>query len=131
MMKKLFVRGYTLLIFTFLYLPIIVLVVMSFNESKYGTLIFSFSTKWYQALMNNTSLISGALNSVYVASLTAVISVILATMLIMALVKSNTKIKWMLNAMSILPLTIAWIILGLALLLLLNALGFTRNFLFY
>lgn len=128
MKKKLFVGIYTTLIFTFLYMPIIVLVVMSFNESKYGTLPFSFSLKWYKALMENASLISGALNSIYVALLTAMISVILATMLITSIVKMNNRLSKMLNAMSILPLTIPWIILGLALLLLLNALGFSRNF---
>lgn len=127
-MKKLLVRGYTLLIFFFLYLPIIILVVMSFNESKYGTLPFSFSLKWYRELAQNTSLISGAMNSIYVAGITAIVSVILATMFVSAMVKSRSKWSKMLNTLSILPLTIPWIILGLALLLLLNALGLTRNF---
>jgi len=130
MMKKSFVWGYTFLMFAFLYLPIAVLVAMSFNESKYGTFPFVFSLKWYQLLPENTRLIDGTLSSIYIAIITAVVSVTLGTMLVSVLAKSKSKVSKWLNGLSLLPLVIPWIILGLALLLLLNALGLNRNLFF-
>ena len=78
MMKKTLAWVYILAVFTFIYTPILVLTAMSFNESEYRTFPFKFSLKWYELLSNNTKLIEGALNSVYIATLTAVICVVLA-----------------------------------------------------
>ncbi len=127
MMKKTLAWVYILAVFTFIYTPILVLTAMSFNESEYRTFPFKFSLKWYELLSNNTKLIEGALNSVYIATLTAVICVVLAITYMLSYVQAGKRVRKWLNTLTILPLTIPWIIFGLALLLLLNALGFNRN----
>lgn len=128
MAKKILGWGYCVLIFIFLYTPIVVLMVMSFNESQYNTLPFIFSTKWYQILAHNAKLQNATINSIYLAALTAGICVVLGTALVLGLARSGAKVKALINSMVVLPLTIPWLIMGLSLLLLLRALGLDRNF---
>jgi spermidine/putrescine transport system permease protein len=55
------------MVFAFLYLPIALLVVFSFNSSKLNILWEGFSTKWYEALLTNKVLITAFENSIIVA----------------------------------------------------------------
>lgn len=128
MVKKIFSWVYSFTIFCFLYVPIIVLMAMSFNESQYNALPFKFSNKWYIALAENTKLMEATVNSLYLAAITGVICVILGTTLVLGLIECRPKIKSYINSLVVLPLTIPWIILGLSLLLLLRVLGLDRNF---
>lgn len=128
MAKKIWGWAYCILIFIFLYTPIVVLMAMSFNKSQYNALPFTFSTKWYHVLMQNSKLINATINSIYIAALTAGICIVLGAALVLGLIRSGAKIKAFINSIVILPLTIPWIIMGLSLLLLLRALGLDRNF---
>lgn len=130
MLKKSLGWIYCLLMFVFLYTPIIVLMAMSFNESKYNTLPIVFTTKWYHELAQNSRLIEATLDSVYIASITGIICIVIGTLLVLGLNRSKTKIKNIVNSMVILPLTIPWIIIGLAILLLMSYMGLDRNFFF-
>ncbi len=65
--------------------------VMGFNESRYNSLPFIFSFKWYEALALNKTLLSAAENSVYLAMVTGIICVILATFFILG-IKTLSKI---------------------------------------
>ena len=53
------------LVFLFLYLPIIVLVVYSFNESKMNIVFEGFTLKWYKILFSNTNLIQAFVNTIF------------------------------------------------------------------
>jgi spermidine/putrescine transport system permease protein len=128
MIKKGLGWTYALLVMLFLYAPILVLMAMSFNASRYNAMPFEFSMKWYHELAGDDKLIGAALSSVYIALATAVICVILATMLMLWLVQTNSKLKNAINSLVILPLTIPWLILGLSILLLLSALGIDKNY---
>jgi spermidine/putrescine transport system permease protein len=128
MVKKIASWFYLLIIFLFLYTPIAVLVLMSFNKSQYNTLPFEFSARWYHELFSNTRLIESTFNSIYLALLTGLISVILATCLMLGLSKSKSKLKNWIQSFVVLPLSIPWLIMGLSLLLLLRAVGLDRNF---
>lgn len=128
MLRKTFSWAYLLLILLFLYAPIAVLVAMSFNKSQYNTLPFEFSTKWYEALFQNSKLIEATMNSLYIAIITGAVSVVLATCLMLGLSESRSKLKGFINSFVVLPLTIPWLIMGLSLLLLLRAIGLDRNF---
>ncbi len=55
------------MVFLFLYLPLVILMVYSFNEAKFSTVWQGWSWKWYRALFNNDALISAAIHSVIVA----------------------------------------------------------------
>src|SRR5690606_3186456 len=65
--------------FAFLYIPIISLVVYSFNESTLVTVWSGFSLKWYQSLFNDQALLSAAWLSLRIAALTATAAVIIGT----------------------------------------------------
>ncbi|HEY3424644.1 MAG TPA: ABC transporter permease [Negativicutes bacterium] len=127
MKKQIFGWIYSLLIFIFLYMPIFVLALMSFNQSRYNTLPFTFSTQWYSALFNNAKLMDAALNSVYIASITAIVCVILGTALMLGIPEGRTKVKNLIHSIVLMPLTIPWLIMGLSLLLFLMKLGISKN----
>ena len=71
--------------FAFLYLPIVLLVVFSFNESKLVTVWAGFSTKWYVSLFNNQGLMDAAWVTIRVALLSATVATALGTMAALAL----------------------------------------------
>jgi spermidine/putrescine transport system permease protein len=127
MKKQIFGWIYSLLIFIFLYMPIFVLALMSFNQSRYNTLPFTFSTQWYSALFNNAKLMGAALNSVYIAFITAIVCVILGTALMLGIPEGRTKVKNLVNSIVLMPLTIPWLIMGLSLLLFLMKMGISKN----
>lgn len=123
-MRALFSR-YPLLVamllagYAFLYMPIISLIVYSFNESRLVTVWGGFSTKWYGELMNNGPLIDAALLSLKIASMNATIAVVLGTLAALALVRfRKSRGHQSLGIMVTAPLVMPEIIIGLSLLLL-------------
>lgn len=107
-------------VFVFLYLPIITLIVLSFNASPMVTSWGGWSLKWYSALMEDTEIISGALLSLQIAFLTACSSVVLGTLAGLSLHRfkrfpGRTLFAGMVNS----PLVMPEVIIGLSLLLML------------
>ena len=76
-MKKFFKNFYLLLIFLFLYAPIVVLMIFSFNDSKSRRLWNGFTTRWYVELFHDADI----LHSLYVTLLVAVAAAAIATVL--------------------------------------------------
>ncbi|WP_085317046.1 ABC transporter permease subunit [Derxia lacustris] len=106
--------------YAFLYLPIVTLVVFSFNASKMASVWGGFSTHWYAELANDTELIGGFWLSLRIALMTATASILLGTLAAFALVKyrrfpGRTAFSGMLSA----PLVMPEVIVGLSLLLML------------
>ena len=77
---KIFLRAWLWLVYAFLYVPILVVIVYSFNNAKYSTVWKGFTWKWYAQCLNNTSLIDAALNSLSVGTLSATLATILGTL---------------------------------------------------
>ena len=124
-----FARGWLALGYLFLYLPIVALVVFSFNDSPVPNLWRGFTLKWYVALAADDEMLSGLGLSLRIAFLTACGSVLLGTLAAFALVKykrffGRTLFSGMVNA----PLVMPEVMVGLSLLLMLvavqRALGF-------
>ncbi len=92
-MTRFFKSIFVLLVFLFLYAPIAVLVVNSFNQSKYGHKWTGFSWKWYQKLLDNDTLLTAFGNSLTIAVLSAFASVILGTLMALALYRYKFKFK--------------------------------------
>ena len=118
--------------YAFLYLPILALVVFSFNDSKLPNVWAGFTLKWYSALMQDEAMLAGLWLSLKVAFFTAWGSVFLGTLAAFALVKytrfrGRTFFSGMVNA----PLVMPEVIVGLSLLLMLvsvqRALGFPER----
>ncbi len=78
-MKKLS-KLYVALVLMFLYVPIFVLIVFSFNESKSRSVFSGFTLEWYQRLFNNEIIISSLVNTIIIAILASIISTILGTL---------------------------------------------------
>ena len=66
--------------FVFLYLPILLLVIFSFNESRLVTVWSGFSLKWYSALWGNSGLLDAAWTSLRIAALSATLALVLGTL---------------------------------------------------
>lgn len=116
-------------VFAFLYLPILTLVILSFNRSPMVTSWGGWSLRWYEALANDVEIISGFKLSLMVAFLTACASVVLGTLAALALTRfkrfpGRTLFVGMVNS----PLVMPEVIIGLSLLLMLvsvqHAFGF-------
>jgi len=115
--------------FAFLYLPIVILVIFSFNESRLVTVWAGFSFKWYAALLDNDGLMNAAWVTVRVALLSATIATVLGTMAAIALIRfGRFKGRTLFSGMVYAPLVMPEVITGLSLLLLFVAMGFARGF---
>ncbi|MGF7177760.1 ABC transporter permease subunit [Azospirillum doebereinerae] len=105
--------------YAFLYVPIVLLVVYSFNESRLVTVWGGFSTKWYGELMNNDALLSAAGLSLQVAAVSATLSVILGTCAGMAMSRfGRFRGRTLFGGLITAPLVMPEVITGLSLLLL-------------
>ncbi|MBZ9789249.1 ABC transporter permease [Rhizobium sp. 3T7] len=115
--------------FAFLYLPIVLLVVFSFNESKLVTVWGGFSTKWYVSLLHNQALLDAAWVTIRVGLLSATAATILGTLAAIALVRyTRFRGRMLFSGMVYAPLVMPEVITGLSLLLLFVAIGLDRGF---
>ncbi len=115
--------------FAFLYLPILLLVIYSFNESRLVTVWGGFSTKWYAALLENEALLDAAWVTIRVALLSATIATILGTLAAVALTRRGRFFgRTLFSGMVFAPLVMPEVITGLSLLLLFVAVDFDRGF---
>jgi len=105
----------------FLYGPIVVLVVLSFNELGLATAWGGFSLKWYAALSKNFKIISAAVNTLIVASVTTVIATIIGTMLAMGI--ERLRKSPLLDALLFAPMVVPDIVLAIGLLSLFTAIN--------
>lgn len=105
--------------FSFLYAPIVSLVIFSFNESRLVTVWSGFSTKWYGELFNDPQLINAAWLSLQIAAIAATIALVLGTLAAVALVRFRRfRGRTLFSGMVSAPLVMPDVITGLALLLL-------------
>lgn len=109
--------------YAFLYVPIGLLILYSFNESRLVTVWGGFSTKWYAELLNNEQLVNGALLSLQIAASSATLAVIFGSMVGLALARfGRFRGRTLLGGMISAPLVMPDVITGLSLLLLFVAL---------
>ena len=112
------------LVFGFLYLPIAVLVGLSFNASGLPTSWSGFSTKWYASLFGNAEILLAAWNTLVVAIFATLISTVLGTMLALGM-EARRRESNTLEALAFAPMVIPDIVLAVALLSLLSRLNIT------
>jgi putrescine transport system permease protein len=115
--------------FAFLYIPILLLVIYSFNASKLVTVWAGFSTKWYQALWQNQALMDAVVTTLEVGLISATIATVLGTLGALALARFG--LFWgrtLFTGLIYAPLVIPEVITGLSLLLLFVAIDFDRGY---
>lgn len=108
-------RFYLGLIFVLMYLPIAVVIVFSFNESKFPVRFTGFSLKWYQELFSDSEMIEALGNSLFLGVVSCFVSAVIGTLGAVGLSRIHWKTKGILEYISILPLMIPEIILGMVL----------------
>jgi len=111
-------------VFGFLYLPIAVLVMLSFNEAGLPTTWSGFSTKWYVSLAHNRDILGAAWNTLIVAVVATVISTALGTLLALGMETRRRKSNG-LEALAFAPMVIPDIVLAVALLTFFSKLNLT------
>ncbi len=115
--------------FAFLYIPILLLVIYSFNESKLVTVWGGWSTKWYASLLDNTALKEAAWVTLRVAFISATVATVLGTLAAITLVRMGRfPGRTLFSGMIFAPLVMPEVITGLSLLLLFVALNIDRGF---
>lgn len=116
-MKKKFLGNLIIsLVLIFLFLPIVVLVVYSFNGADNNIVFSGFTFKWYKILFSNRNLIEAFMNTILVACVSAIISTVVGTVSAVGLYRYNFKGKGLINALLYIPIVIPEIVLGISLL---------------
>jgi putrescine transport system permease protein len=113
----------------FLYMPIAILVIYSFNGSRLVTVWAGWSTRWYSELLSNEAMLDAAWTSLRVALISATVATVLGTLAALALVRMGRfRGRLLFSGMIYAPLILPEVITGLSLLLLFVALSIDRGF---
>ena len=114
---RLLLRIHTLFVLFFLYLPIAVIVVLSFNQSRFGVQWRGFTTAWYEKLFHNPRIALYAENTLVVALASTLIATVLGTLLALGLYRYRFRGKGLLRFLLYVPVVIPDIVMGVSLLL--------------
>ncbi len=109
--------------FAFLYVPIIVLIVLSFNQNQTATIWTTFSFDWYKNVLENPNILRAAQNSLIVALVATVVSTVFATMAAVGMAGKAFKAQNAFNGLVGLPLLVPEIVTAVASLLFFLAIG--------
>ncbi len=120
--------GFMAIIYAYLYIPIIILIVNSFNESRFGIQWQGFSTKWYELLANNDSLLEAAGHSLTMAVLSATFATAIGTLTAVALFRYRFRGKPFVGGMLFVVMMSPDIVMAISLLVLFMILGVSLGF---
>ena len=124
-MKKssLFQKIYLGLITVLMYLPIVLVVIYSFNESKISSIWGGFSLKWYESLFKDEDMFEALINSLILALSSGLLAAVIGTTAAVGFTKIQPKSKGFVEYLSMLPIMIPEIILGMVFMVFFELLG--------
>ncbi|MFB6219821.1 MAG: ABC transporter permease [Halolamina sp.] len=130
-----FLGAEAVLVYLFLYVPVFILVALSFNDSRYAIVWQGFTTEWYADLLRGESIgrvdpnvaWTALQHSVEIAVVTVLVSVVFGTMLALALDRYEFPGKQLFQGVVYMPLIIPSIVMGISLLIFFNMAGFTQG----
>lgn len=125
--SKTLLSCYSLLIYVVLYLPIIILIIFSFNNSRINAVWSGFTLKWYVGLTQNVSVIEAMKNSLFIALISTCISTVIGTLAAVGMYKYNFKGKTILDGLLYVPIIIPEIVMGISLLMFFSSLKFSQG----
>lgn len=128
MVKKIFSRFYLGLILLFLYAPIFILIVLSFNKSKSRSKWGGFTLTWYNNLFRDDAIMAALKNTLIIAFLSAFIAVVIGTCACLAINNMRKIPRTILLGVSNIPMMNADIVTGISLMLLFIALNYPLSF---
>ena len=115
---KIMQRAYLVILFSFLYVPIAVMAVFSFNESKSRTLFTGFTFDWYKSLFHNEMILSALGLSLVIAFVSSVVATLVGTLAAIGISGMGKKSQAVINNISYMPVVNPEIITGVSLMLL-------------
>ena len=115
--RKLWMRSWVALTMLFLYAPLIVLMIFSFNDSKRNVVWKGFTLKYYEKALNNDSLVEAMVNSLTIAFLATVVSLVIGALAAVMLWRFRFPFKGLIEGTMSLPIIVPEICLGVAFLI--------------
>ena len=120
-MKKALMRTYFFLIFLFMYMPIGVLIVLSFNASRARTVWGGFTLKWYGVLMQDSTMLTALFNTLSIAFISASVATLIAVPAAVGLLAMKRRQASVIQNFGNIPMLNADIVTGIILMLLLSS----------
>ena len=127
-MKKFFKNFYLLLIFLFLYAPIVVLMIFSFNDSRSLTKFGGFSLRWYEKMFADSTMMEAVLYTVIIAVIATVVATVVGTITAIGLSKSRKVVQKMVERINDLPVMNPDIVTAISLLMFFSVLTVKKGF---
>ncbi len=106
----------SVLIYIFLYAPIVILVIFSFTRDEFGVRWTGFTLDWYIRLFNNPRMMGAAWNTLVVATVSTIVSTIIGTLLAMAMERYRFRGRGLMEGLVYLPIVVPEIVMAVALL---------------
>lgn len=125
--RRLWLRSWVGAVALFLYLPLLVLIIFSFNDSKRNVVWRGFTTKWYGKVLDNESLMAALGNSLTIAFLATLISVVLGTLAAVMLWRFRFPGKAGVEGTMALPIVVPEICMGVAMLVFFAQIGWPND----
>ena len=122
--------AYALILYAFIFLPVAVLILFSFQASLFPIPPFTGpSLRWYDAVLSDTRLTAGVLNSLIVAVTTSALATLLGFLSAWGFARFHLPASGLLRGLITLPLTVSYLIIGMGLLIFFNWIGIPKSLL--
>lgn len=122
--SSLSLTGYAILVMGFLYLPVLILIIFSFNDDRSLTLpLTGFTLRWYAALFSNSDLLDAIYNSFYVAFIATGVTLLIGVPAAIALDRIEFRGKTLFRRLVLLPIALPGVITGVSMLNLFKLMG--------
>lgn len=129
-LTKILVSAYALAIYGFIFLPVVVLVLFSLQATSFPIPPFTGpSLRWYEAVLSDQRLTSALFNSVLVALLSSLVAVALGFLAAWGFARYHLPRSWLLRGLIAMPLMVSYLIIGMGILILFNAIGIPKSLL--
>jgi spermidine/putrescine transport system permease protein len=113
---KILAGAYTVLVYAFLYAPIAIIILFSFNTSKRNIIFEGFTTQWYGVMFHNTALLESFGNTLIVAAFSTIIAIAIGTLTAVGMYRYKFRGRGIIDALLYIPVVIPEIVLGISLL---------------
>ena len=105
---------YTAVVFGFLFLPIAIVVIFSFNAGRHVTDLKGFSTQWYGSAWSDRFLMNALRNSLTIAGITAVLATVMGTASALAMARLGARLRWLVELLTYVAIIVPGIVIGIA-----------------
>jgi spermidine/putrescine transport system permease protein len=107
-------RGYAGLVYVFLFAPIVIVVIFSFNAGRHATELIGFSTRWYEIAWTNPFVLKALGNSLSVAATTAILATVGGTLSALAMQSIGGKVRSAFDLLTNIAIIVPGIVIGIA-----------------